>query len=173
MSTGPTRDNWAHRRQLNRNNFMDQQHLMALPYVSREFIPCAHTIEPGENKSAIEDCFAADTQNLKLGGKTFNRDNKADSSQYFGKHVLSQHVGTMPRKWNFLASRAYLTGLPRQLRRTRPRRPHFPPKAVTSQFLFHDHKSYRLELCRYKAEFFSWSIHGPIRVSEGYFGRFR
>lgn len=28
-----TRDNWAHGRQLSRNNFMDQQHLMALPYV--------------------------------------------------------------------------------------------------------------------------------------------
>ncbi|MBZ5526561.1 MAG: hypothetical protein LAN71_01475 [Acidobacteriia bacterium] len=28
-----THDNWREERQLNRNNFMDQQHLMALPYV--------------------------------------------------------------------------------------------------------------------------------------------
>lgn len=34
-------------------------------------------------------------------------------------------------------------------------------------------KEMRIERCRYKAEFVSWSIHGPIRVPEGYFGRFR
>jgi RNA-directed DNA polymerase len=58
-------------------------------------------LNQGKNKSAIEDCFAADTQNLKLGGKTFNRDNKADSSQYFGKHVLSQHVRDNAAKIEF------------------------------------------------------------------------
>ncbi len=30
--------------------------------------------------------------NLNLGGKTFNPDGKADSSRYFGKHILSQYV---------------------------------------------------------------------------------
>ncbi|MGB7283337.1 MAG: hypothetical protein WBE13_13825 [Candidatus Acidiferrum sp.] len=29
-----TRDNWRRKRELNRNNFIDQQHLMALPFVS-------------------------------------------------------------------------------------------------------------------------------------------
>jgi hypothetical protein len=28
-----TRDNWKHKRPLNRNNFIDQQHLIALPYI--------------------------------------------------------------------------------------------------------------------------------------------
>jgi hypothetical protein len=28
-----TQDNWHHKRQLNQNNFIDQQHLIALPYV--------------------------------------------------------------------------------------------------------------------------------------------
>jgi hypothetical protein len=28
-----TQDSWREQRQMNRNNFMDQQHLMALPYV--------------------------------------------------------------------------------------------------------------------------------------------
>lgn len=33
LETRATHDNWREDRQLNRNNFMDQQHLMALPYV--------------------------------------------------------------------------------------------------------------------------------------------
>lgn len=33
LETRATHDNWREARQLNRNNFMDQQHLMALPYV--------------------------------------------------------------------------------------------------------------------------------------------
>jgi hypothetical protein len=28
-----TRDNWKHKRRLSRNNFVDQQHIIALPYV--------------------------------------------------------------------------------------------------------------------------------------------
>ena len=28
-----TRDNWTHKRPLSRNNFVDQQHIIALPYV--------------------------------------------------------------------------------------------------------------------------------------------
>jgi hypothetical protein len=33
LETMATQDNWAQRRQLSRNNFLDQQHVMALPYV--------------------------------------------------------------------------------------------------------------------------------------------
>lgn len=58
-------------------------------------------LNQGKNKSAIEDCFPDEIQNLNLGGKTFNPDNKADSSQYFGKHVLSQHVRDNAAKIDF------------------------------------------------------------------------
>jgi len=52
-------------------------------------------------KSTIEDCFAEEIKNLKIGGKAFNRDNNADSSLYFGKHILSQHVRENAAKIDF------------------------------------------------------------------------
>lgn len=55
----------------------------------------------GANKSAIEDCFPDAIKNLNLGGKTFNPDGKADSSRYFGKHILSQHVRDNAAKIDF------------------------------------------------------------------------
>jgi hypothetical protein len=33
LETKATQDNWAAGRQLSQNNFLDQQHVMALPYV--------------------------------------------------------------------------------------------------------------------------------------------
>jgi hypothetical protein len=55
----------------------------------------------GANKSTIEDCFADAIKKLNLGGKTFNPDGKADSSQYFGKDILSQHVRENAAKIDF------------------------------------------------------------------------
>jgi hypothetical protein len=58
-------------------------------------------LKTGAKKSAIEDCFADAIKNLNLGGKTFNPDGKADSSRYFGKHILSQYVRENATKINF------------------------------------------------------------------------
>src|ERR1700676_44677 len=58
-------------------------------------------LKTGEKKSAIEDCFADAIKNLNLGGKTFNPDGKADSSRYFGKHILSQYIRENATKINF------------------------------------------------------------------------
>jgi 5S rRNA maturation endonuclease (ribonuclease M5) len=58
-------------------------------------------LKGGASKSTIEDCFANEIKNLNLGGKTFNRDNKADSSLYFGKHILSQYVRENAAKIDF------------------------------------------------------------------------
>jgi RNA-directed DNA polymerase len=58
-------------------------------------------LKAGATKSAIEDCFADAIKNLKLGGKTFNPDGKADSSRYFGKHILSQYVRENASKIDF------------------------------------------------------------------------
>jgi RNA-directed DNA polymerase len=58
-------------------------------------------LKTGSKKSAIEDCFADEIKNLNLGGKTFNSDSKADSSLYFGKHILSQHVRENAAKIDF------------------------------------------------------------------------
>ena len=49
-------------------------------------------LKSGASQSTIEDFFADEIKNLNLGGKTFNPNGKADSSLYFGKHILSQHV---------------------------------------------------------------------------------
>jgi hypothetical protein len=59
-------------------------------------------LKAGATKSAIEDCFADAIKNLKLGGKTFNPDGKADSSRYFGKHILSQYVRESAAKIDFI-----------------------------------------------------------------------
>ncbi len=58
-------------------------------------------LKAGANKSTIEDCFAQEIKNLTLGGKTFNADNDADSSLYFGKHILSQYVRENAAKIDF------------------------------------------------------------------------
>lgn len=58
-------------------------------------------LKSGATKSAIEDCFPEEIKNLKLGGKTFNPDNKADQSLYFGKHILSQYVRDNAAKIDF------------------------------------------------------------------------
>jgi RNA-directed DNA polymerase len=58
-------------------------------------------LNAGANKSAIEDRFADAIKNLNLGGKTFNPDGKADSSRYFGKHILSQYVRENAAKIDF------------------------------------------------------------------------
>jgi RNA-directed DNA polymerase len=52
-------------------------------------------------KSTIEDFFADEIKNLNLGGKTFNPDSRADSSRYFGKHILSQYVRENAAKIDF------------------------------------------------------------------------
>jgi hypothetical protein len=52
-------------------------------------------------KSIIEDCFAPAIRNLNLGGKTFSPNNNADSSLYFGKHILSQYVRDNAAKIDF------------------------------------------------------------------------
>jgi RNA-directed DNA polymerase len=49
-------------------------------------------LKAGTDKSTIEDFFADKIKNLNLGGKKFNPDNNADSTLYFGKHILSQYV---------------------------------------------------------------------------------
>ncbi len=53
------------------------------------------------NKSTIEDCFADEIKNLNLGRKTFNPNSKADSTLYFSKHILSQHVRENAAKIDF------------------------------------------------------------------------
>jgi RNA-directed DNA polymerase len=58
-------------------------------------------LKAGATKSAIEDCFPDSIRNLNLGGKTFNPDAKADSSRYFGKHILSQYVRENATKIDF------------------------------------------------------------------------
>jgi RNA-directed DNA polymerase len=58
-------------------------------------------LNPPAKESKIEDCFAQNIQNLKLGGKTFSPDNKADSSKYFGKHILSEYVKDNAAKIDF------------------------------------------------------------------------
>jgi RNA-directed DNA polymerase len=58
-------------------------------------------LKEGAKTSKIEDCFAEEIKNLKLGGKTFNPGNKVDSSLYFGKHVLSQYVRENATKIDF------------------------------------------------------------------------
>jgi RNA-directed DNA polymerase len=58
-------------------------------------------LKAGANKSIIEDCFGDDISNLSLGGKTLNPDNKADSSLYFSKQVLSQYVREHAAKIDF------------------------------------------------------------------------
>ncbi len=58
-------------------------------------------LKAGATKSAIEDCFPDAIKNLNLGGKTFNPDSKADSSRYFSKHILSQHVRDNAAKIDF------------------------------------------------------------------------
>jgi RNA-directed DNA polymerase len=58
-------------------------------------------LDPPATESKIEDCFAQDIQNLKLGGKTFSPDNRADSSKHFGKHILSEYVKDNAAKIDF------------------------------------------------------------------------
>jgi retron-type reverse transcriptase len=58
-------------------------------------------LKAGANKSTIEDCFSEEIKKLSLGGKTFNPDNHADSSVYFGKHILSQYVRENASKIDF------------------------------------------------------------------------
>jgi len=58
-------------------------------------------LNPPATESKIEDCFAQDIQNLKLGGKTFSPDNRADSSKHFGKHILSEYVKDNAAKIDF------------------------------------------------------------------------
>jgi RNA-directed DNA polymerase len=58
-------------------------------------------LNPPATESKIEDCFTQDIQNLKLGGKTFSPDNKADSSKHFGKHILSEYVKDNAAKIDF------------------------------------------------------------------------
>jgi RNA-directed DNA polymerase len=58
-------------------------------------------LNPPAKESKIEDCFAPEIQNLKLGGKTFSPDNRADSAKYFGKHILSEYVEDNAAKINF------------------------------------------------------------------------
>lgn len=58
-------------------------------------------LKAGATKSTIEDSFPDAIKNLNLGGKTFNPDGKADSSRYFSKHILSQHVRENAAKIDF------------------------------------------------------------------------
>jgi hypothetical protein len=58
-------------------------------------------LKPGANESIIEDCFAQEIKNLNLGGKTFNPDNNSDSSRYFHKHILSEHLRANAAKVDF------------------------------------------------------------------------
>ncbi len=58
-------------------------------------------LNPPATESKIEDCFTQDIQNLKLGGKAFSPDNRADSSKYFGKHILSEYVRDNAAKIDF------------------------------------------------------------------------
>jgi hypothetical protein len=46
----------------------------------------------GAKSSEIEGCFDDSILKLKLGGKTFSTDQKADPNLHFGKHILSQYV---------------------------------------------------------------------------------
>jgi len=59
-------------------------------------------LKAGANKSTIEDCFADEIKNLNLGGKTFNPNGKADPTQFFSKHILSQHVRENAAKIDFI-----------------------------------------------------------------------
>jgi hypothetical protein len=43
----------------------------------------------GKTKSEIEDFFDDNVKNLKLGGKKFNANEKADSNLYFSKSILA------------------------------------------------------------------------------------
>lgn len=70
-------------------------------YIAGNLYMVLTPLKAGANKSAIEDCFADAIKNLNLGGKTFNPDGKADSSRYFGKHILSQHVRDNAAKIDF------------------------------------------------------------------------
>lgn len=60
-------------------------------------------LSPPATESKIEDCFTQNIQNLKLGGKTFSPDNRADSSKHFGKHILSEYVKDNAAKIDFTA----------------------------------------------------------------------
>jgi len=46
----------------------------------------------GKTKSEIEDFFDDNVKNLKLGGKKFNPNDKADSDLYFSKSILAEYV---------------------------------------------------------------------------------
>jgi len=58
-------------------------------------------LKAGAAKSTIEDCFADEIKSLNLGGKTFNANNKADSTAHFGKHILSQYIRENAAKIDF------------------------------------------------------------------------
>jgi RNA-directed DNA polymerase len=49
-------------------------------------------LETGVKQSEIEDCFDDTVWNIKIGGKTFSPDPKADTNLHFGKHIFSQYV---------------------------------------------------------------------------------
>jgi hypothetical protein len=58
-------------------------------------------LKAGATKSAIEDCFADEIKNLKLGGKSFNANNNEDTIAYFGKHILSVYIRENASKVDF------------------------------------------------------------------------
>ena len=58
-------------------------------------------LNPPATESKIEDCFPQNIQKLNIAGKTFNPDNKADSSKHFGKHILSEYVRDNAAKIDF------------------------------------------------------------------------
>lgn len=58
-------------------------------------------LKPGETEAEIEDMFDDSIKDLVLGGKVFNRDEKADSSLYFSKAILAQYVRENAAKIDF------------------------------------------------------------------------
>jgi hypothetical protein len=73
----------------------------AYVYVAGNLYVVPTPIEAGATKSAIEDCFADEIKNLKLGGKTFNANSNEDTVAYFGKHILSVYIRENVSKVDF------------------------------------------------------------------------
>ncbi len=66
----------------------------------------------GKTSSTIEDAFGALTTTLKIGGKSFNADDKTfDDALHFDKHIFSQYVKEKASKIDFAGFTEILTRL--------------------------------------------------------------
>jgi len=72
----------------------------------------ATPLDAGNTSSRIEDAFGTLTSTLKIGGKTFNADDKTfNDALHYDKHIFSQHVKEKADKIDFTGFTEILTRL--------------------------------------------------------------